>query len=99
MNSSSLETILNAVAEATGLCVSDIKAKRRTVDVSIARGVYYMIAREYGIHPFVIVAYVDRSRSCCITIAQRYRWYLEYKDKTITLIVKKVREILERSDE
>ena len=91
----SLSDLANVVCEVTGVSLDLLVGHEKRNLTDTARGVFFMLAREFGIHPKEASSFVDRSRSSCITTAKQYRGYYETKDKEVCRIVDTVKSTLE----
>lgn len=87
-----LTRLLQAVTEASGVTFEMLCGRERRLDICNARGVYYLIGRELGIHPTDIVRPLHRSRMVCITVASKYKGYLEVGDKEVRNLYQKVKD-------
>lgn len=94
-NKVSLSDLANVVCEVTGIGMDLLVGHEKRNLTDTARGVFFMLAREFGIHPKEAASFVDRSRSSCITTAKQYKGYYETKDKEVCRIVGLVKEALE----
>lgn len=87
-----LTQILEITSNVCDVPVNQILSHRRSTSSSIARGLYYLIAREHKYHPSVIAKTVSRSRCSCIIVINHYRGYLQIRDRNITNLYNKITE-------
>lgn len=86
-----LTELANIVCNVTGVSMEKFVGHEKRNISDTARGVFFMLSREFGFHPKEASAFVDRSRSSCITTAKQYKGYYETKDKEICRIVEQVK--------
>ena len=89
-----LSELANIVCNVTGVSMEKLLGHEKRSITDTARGVFFMLSREMGIHPNETSSFVGRSRSSCITTAKQYKGYYETKDKEVCRIVKGVKELL-----
>ena len=89
-----LPDIASAVSGVTGISIEKLMSREKTEKISIARGIYYLIARELGFHPINTSQYVGRSRAACITTTKQYRGYYESGDKIICKLIRSAKILL-----
>lgn len=89
-----LNQLMQAVTETTGITMAMLQSRDKRLDICMARGVYYLIAKEMGIHPNVTSTLVRRSRSACIIVSKQYKGYLESGDKQVRTLYEKVKRKL-----
>lgn len=90
----SLKELANVVCNATGVSMDKLLGHEKRNLTDTARGVFFMLSREFGIHPKDASSFVGRSRSSCITTAKQYKGYYETKDKEICRIVETVKSMI-----
>ena len=90
----SLSELARSVCNATGVSMEKLVGHEKRNLTDMARGVFFMLSRELGIHPKEASSFVDRSRSSCITTAKQYKGYYETKDKEVCRIVERVKNEL-----
>ena len=90
-----LSELANIVCDVTGISMEKLLGHEKRSLTDTARGVFFMLSREMGIHPSDASSFVGRSRSSCITTAKQYRGYYETKDKEVCRIVQEVKHLLE----
>lgn len=88
-----LSELADAVCQCTGISREQLKEHTKKNLYNLARGVFFMLSREYGIHPNDTSAFVGRSRTSCITTAKQYRGYYETGDREVCKIVQMVKKM------
>jgi chromosomal replication initiation ATPase DnaA len=89
-----LTELANIVCNVTGVSMEKLLGHEKRSLTDTARGVFFMLSREMGIHPTKASSFVGRSRSSCITTAKQYKGYYDTKDKEVCRIVEKVKSAL-----
>lgn len=89
-----LSELANIVCDATGVSMDKLLGHEKRSLTDTARGVFFMLSREFGFHPNEASSFVGRSRSSCITTAKQYRGYYDTKDKEVCRIVEEVKSVL-----
>lgn len=89
-----LDQLTHAVTEATGITLEMLQSREKRLDICTARGVYYLLAKEMGIHPEKSSRFIQRSRSACILVAKQYKGYLDSGDKAVRNVYSKIKESL-----
>ena len=87
-------TLAEKVCLASGVSLEELIGREKRTSVDVARGVFFMLSVEYGIHPKEASSYVGRSRSSCIVTAKHYKGYYDTKDKEVCKIVEKIKSFL-----
>lgn len=65
-------------------------SREQSARLNVARGLFFLIGTESKHHPSEVAAAVSRSRPLCITLATRYRGYLQVRDKTVTTLYRDI---------
>lgn len=89
-----LNKLAQAVVEVTGIDQEMLFSREKKAVTSMARGVYYLLAKEMGIHPIKTSQFVGRSRASCITTTKQYQGYYDTGDKIVCQLVNEVKEKL-----
>lgn len=90
----SLADISDAVCIASGLRDEDLFGREKDIIHTIPRGVFFMLAREYGYLFVEIAKYSNRNHSTCVNVAKRFAGYYEVKDPAVCNFVAQVKQIL-----
>ena len=93
-----LDMILATVEEVTGVSEREMSDRIKSLRINTARGVYFLVARQYGFHPFDVAKRLNRSRASCIITTKQYRWYYQCGDKSVVELVDKIRDIINNSN-
>ena len=89
-----LSQLQEAICLASGIEIGQLFSRNKGLSHTMARGVVYMLAREYG-HLFCEIAnYTNRHHSTCVNVSKRFEGYYEVGDVAVHRIVGKVKEIL-----
>lgn len=94
-----LKQILSAVLQASGVSEAEIVGRIKSLKIYTARGVYFLMARQAGFHPFDIAALVGRSRASCILTIKQYMWYQQCGDLVVVELMAKTQKILNKKNE
>lgn len=89
-----LSELASAICNITGVSMEKLLGHEKKGFSDMARGIFFMLSREFGIHPKEASSFVDRSRSSCITTAKQYKGYYEMRDKEVCRIVEQVKNVL-----
>ena len=92
MHHDDLQNLADAVSLATGIPIEELFCRNKTLPYSMARGVFFMLAREYCSSLTTIAKFSQRHHTTCHVLAERYRGYYESKDKQVCLMVEAVME-------
>lgn len=88
-----LDNLLEAVIDETGVSHDDLCRYQRDPKIDQARGIYYLIARQYGFfNAKEIGSKVRRSRACTIIVTGHYLGYYDTKDSIILDLVNRINE-------
>lgn len=79
-----LDKIVNVALAITGVTRKQLIGHGRSSQINICRGIYLMLAYEYGYKTEEAAKEIHRSRTSCITTTNRYLGYYSVGDKTIT---------------
>lgn len=91
-----LKDILHAVCTATGISEMDIRHKTRKWQIADARGLFYVVAKEYGFKDSDIAAVTNRERTTPITVSKHYRGYMECGNKPLIRLYHSIKRRLEQ---
>lgn len=83
----------DAIVKASEVDEALLKSKTRRFDAYTARGVYFLLCRELGLHPSLYGSYIGRSRTSTVITTKRYHGYYLSKDKFVTALIDKARKI------
>jgi len=89
-----ITSIIEASCEVCNVEEDDFLSRKRITNLNIARGLFMVIASEYGYSSEVIGFAIFRSRPSTTITRQRYKGYLEIKDRYITNTYNKIKEKL-----
>lgn len=90
----SLDQIVDAISSVSGIDSNELFSKNKDVAHTTARGVFFMLAREYG-HLFQEIGkYTHRHHSTIVNVSQRFYGYYEVKDKQVCRMVTEVLKML-----
>lgn len=93
-----LDQLTQALTGATGITLEMLRNREKNLNICTARGVYYLLAKEMGIHPEKSSQFIYRSRTTSILIAKQYKGYLESGDKVVRSVYNKVKERLHATE-
>jgi hypothetical protein len=79
-----LEQLLDVSLQLTNVTNDELLSKERTRESSICRGIYLLLAFEFGYKPSQSCKLIKRSRVSCLITTNRYLGYYEVGDKYIT---------------
>lgn len=89
-----LNEIIQAAIEAGHTTKESVLRQGRKRLDCLCRGVYIYTAWEAGYHPKEIAEFIGRSRACCYTLLKRQIGYMRLRDKEVTRLYEKIKEIL-----
>lgn len=90
----SLEELAKVLCEVSGIEVETLLGHENRSLPNTVRGVFLMLAKEFGFRVTDTCAFIGRSHASCIVTANRYKGYYETKDKQICGIVNRVKEVM-----
>lgn len=90
----SLEQIADAVIRGTGVSLKDMKSGIRNNEFCMARGIFYVLARESSYPSQYVAEYLNRKRPTVVLTTQKYMGYLAVGDKLTKYVYDKVKELL-----
>ena len=79
-----LDKLINIALSVTGVSNDELIGTGRSFQTNICRGIYLMLAYEFGYRTEDAARAIHRSRTSCITTTNRYLGYYSVGDKTIT---------------
>ena len=78
-----LRDILQAVCLETGISEAEMQHRTRKWQIADARGLFYVVAKEYGFKDVEVAAVTGRERTTPITVGKHYRGYIEHGYKPL----------------
>lgn len=92
------DRIMQAVCIVGGITFLQLVSEVKTTRINELRGVYCLVTRDYNIHPERAACFISRTRQNVINQARRYSQYIQAKDKAITVLYHKIKEVLNKYD-
>lgn len=90
------DRIMSAVCAVGGITFMQLVSAHKTTRLNELRGLYCLLTRDYCIHPKRAAQLIARTRQNVINQARQYLRYLQSKDKRITALYTKIKEILKQ---
>lgn len=91
-----ITSIIDASCEVCNVKKEAFLSRMRNNSLNVARGLYMVIAEEYGYSSETIGKAIFRSRPSTILTKCNYKGYIEIKDRVITETYNKIKEKLKK---
>lgn len=79
-----IDKLINVALAVTGVTHDELIGSGRSFRTNICRGIYLMLAYEFGYRTDEAARAIHRSRTSCFTTTHRYLGYYSVGDKAIT---------------
>lgn len=88
------DNIINAVCKAGNLSWVELMTAPKSLKINILRGLACYLAWEMNIHARIMAKFIGRSRSNIINMGQKYRGFVQSKDKSTMSYYNEIKKYL-----